>query len=65
MLRIVDKWYCIDAIDKMRGRYDSVAEQQVERVKPEDVEQIWEVVAGVTKGKRDEVRMKIEELLGE
>ena len=59
------KWDQLDGIDRLRGRWDRVAKQQVERVKGKDVELIWEVVAGVTKEKRDEVRMKIEELLGE
>lgn len=57
------EWDRMDEVGKMRGRWDRLAEARVQDVKAKDVEQIWDVVVGVTQGKRDEVRVKIEELL--
>jgi hypothetical protein len=57
------EWDRMDEVGKMRERWNGFAEAQVQDVKAKDVEQIWDAVAGVTQGKRDEVRVRIEELL--
>lgn len=57
------EWDHEEEVGKMERRWGGFTEGEVGDAKELDVWRIWNVVVGVTEGKRGEVRAKIEELL--